>query len=143
MAKLSYWHKTFNCWIVRQEGDKSYLLFQKRGPEKAWFPNRLDVTAGGHIHAGESMEDSVREIEEEIGIRAGLEDLVFLGVRSDPFASNGMINREFYYTYLLREDRSLMEYQLQAEELDGIFQMEIGEGMRFFSGETTAYRLTG
>ncbi|MDE1825280.1 MAG: NUDIX domain-containing protein [Candidatus Micrarchaeota archaeon] len=141
--KKGYWHKTFNCWIVRKEGNRGYILFQLRGKQKSWFPGRLDITAGGHILAGESMEKSVRELKEEVGISANLEDLAFLGIRSDPFIFNGLLNREFYYTYMLRYDKPLMEYELQADELDGIFEMEIQDGIRFFSGEADGIELHG
>ncbi|MGI0141993.1 MAG: NUDIX hydrolase [Candidatus Micrarchaeales archaeon] len=141
--KKGYWHKTFNCWIVRCEKDKTYLLFQLRAKNKAWFPNRLDATAGGHILAGERIEDSVRELKEEIGVKATLRNLVFLGIRADPFMYNGLINNEFYYTYLLEHYTPLSDYDIQAEELAGIFQMEIKEGMRLFTNQITKLELIG
>jgi isopentenyl-diphosphate Delta-isomerase len=47
------------------------LLLQKRHPSKRVYPGRWDLSATGHVLAGESALDAAyRELEEEMGIEA-------------------------------------------------------------------------
>lgn len=55
--------------LVYDPNRKIYL--QRRGLNKAIYPGRWDVSASGHVKAGESREDAaIRELYEEIGITA-------------------------------------------------------------------------
>ncbi|MGE4299864.1 MAG: NUDIX domain-containing protein [Desulfovibrionaceae bacterium] len=53
--------------LVYQASGKLYL--QKRAKNKSLYPGRWDLSATGHVRAGESREDAAcRELEEELGI---------------------------------------------------------------------------
>lgn len=55
--------------LVYNPGGKLYL--QKRGPNKSLYPNRFDLSATGHVRAGEARRDAAaRELYEEVGLRA-------------------------------------------------------------------------
>ena len=46
------------------------IYIQQRGPHCDALPGYWDLSATGHVHAGEAREDAaLRELEEEIGIR--------------------------------------------------------------------------
>ena len=46
------------------------ILLQKRAPSKEVFPGKWDTAVGGHISAGEKLEDAFkREAYEEIGLK--------------------------------------------------------------------------
>ena len=62
-----HWHQVFHCLLVRL-GPPSRVLLQRRLGAAASFPGLLDITAAGHLAAGESPLDGVREIREELGI---------------------------------------------------------------------------
>ncbi len=47
-------HRTAHIWIIN---DKSELLLQKRSASKKTHPNFWDISAAGHIRAGESVID--------------------------------------------------------------------------------------
>ncbi len=70
--RMGLWHRCFHCWIAAP-GTASggpYLFVQRRAAGKDTWPNKLDVTIGGHLEAGESMlEGGLREVEEELGPR--------------------------------------------------------------------------
>ena len=52
------------------------LLLQKRSKEKDSFPGCYDISSAGHISAGdEPLETALRELEEELGIKAEPEQL--------------------------------------------------------------------
>lgn len=47
------------------------VFLQKRTQGKSTYPGRWDLSATGHVQAGESSEDAaLRELQEELGIRA-------------------------------------------------------------------------
>jgi isopentenyldiphosphate isomerase len=141
--KNGLWHQTFHCWIVRKEGDKNYLLFQKRGENKKDFPSILDITAAGHIMANEGIEDGIRELNEELGINVDFKLLIPLGIRPEFIKSPNMINREFCHTFMYRIDQNLLDYNIQEDELDGLVQIEIQDGLKLFSGEVDKINASG
>ena len=63
------WHRAVYGFIFNKKGD---VLLQKRSANKKLWPNLWDITAGGHVLAGEFGETAlIREIKEELGIEAG------------------------------------------------------------------------
>jgi len=141
--KKGYWHQTFHCWIIRKTENDKYVLFQRRGPENKTFPNTLDITAAGHLKAGESKEDGLRELNEELGINAKLENLVYLGVRMSSARVGDKLNQEFAHVYLVEWNIPLEQYKLQHDEVSGIVQMRLMDGLDLFSGRKINARVTG
>ena len=72
------WIGTFNLWIVQTDPVPA-LIYQQRSPNSTWAPNKLDVSAGGHYQAGETMHDGLREVQEELGRTYRVEDLTYMG----------------------------------------------------------------
>lgn len=84
-------HRTAHIWIVREQDGKVQLLLQKRSAEKDSFPGRFDTSSAGHIQAGDEPEESaIRELHEELGIRAAKEDLTFAGRFDIQYEKNSM-----------------------------------------------------
>ncbi|MDL2274677.1 hypothetical protein LJC22_00940 [Desulfosarcina sp. OttesenSCG-928-G10] len=133
--KKGYWHKTFQCWIISQSGDKRYVHFQKRGPHKTICPNKLDITAAGHLLTGETFEDGIRELNEELGLDIKFNEIIPLGMRCNVAIVGEYIEREFSEVYLCECNTPLNEYKLKIEEVAGVVKIEINEGMKLFSGE--------
>jgi isopentenyldiphosphate isomerase len=137
------WHRTFHCWVLQDDGNLPRVLFQRRGPEKKAYPNTLDITAAGHLAAGEAPEDGVREFQEELGIAVEVHDMHFLGIRVAASLSGGGINREFNYVFLLRSMLPLGAYKLQYEEVTGLVGMPVNEGLELFDHERKQVRVDG
>ena len=131
-----YWHQTFHCWIIRKEDGKRYVLFQIRDKAKDVAPNKLDITAAGHLHAGETKEDGLRELEEELGLSVDYSKLHYLGIRITASENEKQINKEFAQVYLLYNDSPIEEYELQEGEVAGLVQIEIADGLRLCASET-------
>jgi isopentenyldiphosphate isomerase len=137
------WHQTFHCWVVSGEGGGK-LLFQVRSAEVENFPNELDVSAAGHLEAGEIPIDGVREVSEELGIQIDNDNLYKLGYRVEVAdQKNGQRNREYQLVYLYRHDAPLSSYSPQVEEVAGLLWVGIQDALALFSGEKAAVQGEG
>lgn len=138
------WHKTFHCWVVNCARPGGAVLFQLRSAESTNFPNMVDISAAGHIESGESVEDGVREVEEELGIPVAHHELISLGFRIEVAdQANGQHNREYQSVYLLRSDRDLTAYSPQVEEVAGLLWVGIDDGIKLFTGASDAVTAEG
>ena len=73
-------HRTAHVWIVREREGRTEVLLQKRSMRKESFPGLYDTSSAGHIPAGqEPLPSALREMEEELGVKAGPEDLALAG----------------------------------------------------------------
>lgn len=124
-------HRTAHIWVSRM-GERGWeLLLQKRAANKDSFPGRFDTSSAGHIQAGDQpLESALRELEEELGIHAEVEDLSFAGTFRIAYEKEfyGKLFRDnevsFVYSYRKAVDDSAL--RLQAEEVEAVqwFPME-------------------
>ncbi len=123
------WHKVFNCLVVQLGREEPAVLLQLRGTASPAFPNLLDLTAGGHLLAGEPPSmGGIRELEEELGVEVTPDDLVSLGVRRGVIVdSKGILHRELIHAFLLLDDRPLEAYRLRPGEVGGLFECSVTE----------------
>lgn len=108
-------HRTFHCWFV----DSDYIYFQIRG-SNVGFPNFLDATVGGHIRSGESVEDTSREIVEEIGIELSFSDLSYAGRRLLEYRGGDHHIREMAEVFFTTAPNGIAEFKPNPDELYGI-----------------------
>lgn len=140
------WHKVFHCWVVYRDTDGvDYIVMQKRGPHKDTFPNLLDITAAGHYQAGEAIQDGMREVEEELGIKVNFDQLVPLGQHVGVVQYENLIDRQFCDVFLLVHNQDIADYHFQKEELDGLVVFPVREGLKLFRNqiETLTVRAVG
>lgn len=141
------WHRSIHCWLARVDGERKLLLFQQRSGGKDTFPGHYDVTAAGHLSAGETMQDAAREIEEELSLAIPFESLRRLGDASmeKRGVAKGVafIDREtsdvFGYVY----SGPLRALKLQAEEVSGLFEADLEAMIALFEGGVEAVRANG
>ncbi|MGF3102724.1 NUDIX hydrolase [Rossellomorea sp. DUT-2] len=119
-----YWHETFHCWLVHYDEicGETYIYFQMRSDEKKDFPSLLDITAAGHILSQEKIEDGVREVHEELGLHLTIDELQSLGIVKGELIQRDMIDRELTHVFLYSKPVAYDEFQLQSEEVSGIFR---------------------
>ena len=66
-------HRAVHLFILNRDRE---LFLQKRSWRKDQHPQRWDSSAAGHVDAGESYDDCARrELSEELGISAGLDQI--------------------------------------------------------------------
>lgn len=142
------WHRTFHCWLVRQGADgRAYVLFQRRSEDKDTNPGRMDITVAGHLAAGETVRDAVREMDEEIGWSAPFEQLAPFGtIREEAEGEAGgrrYIDREVTHVFGCVTDLAPEAYRLQREEVAGLYEADVEALLALMLGERNAVQASG
>lgn len=130
------WHRVFHCWVTWRDGQgRDQVFFQRRGARKPTFPLHLAVTVGGHYSAGESTEDGVREMREELGIDLPFSALIPCGSRRIEARWNGLVDREIADTFVYVSDRPLTDYPVMRPEVEDLVSVPVDAGLALFAGE--------
>lgn len=131
--RLGLRHRTFHCWILDPSGP--YIFVQLRAPGKDTWPDLLDVTAAGHLRAGEEIFDGLREIEEELGLAVRAEELLPLGTRRiEREIPGGGLDREFQEAFLLVRELSPADLRLQQEEVAAMVRLRLDDVEALYEG---------
>ncbi len=141
-------HRTVHVWVAhRTEDGRCRLLLQKRSRNKESYPGCYDISAAGHVAAGdECLPSAIRELQEELGIEAREDQLCFAGIRriwfEAEFYGRPFRDNEFSYVYVYQEPVDLGRLKLQEEEVEHVRWMdfeECVEHVRTGSLETCIY----
>jgi isopentenyldiphosphate isomerase len=135
------WHGALHIWVGGADGHGDpFVIFQRRSMTKDTWPGALDVAIGGHIRAGESLAETVREAEEEIGLHVTLDDLTQVARRFVAGEDRaGLVrDREVQEVFALRSDQPLSAYRQHPQEIDAIVAIAIDDAQRLFAGQVDA-----
>jgi len=100
--------------------DEDKVLVTKRTKTKDFFPGYWSIVLGGHVHAGEGYDEAVvREIEEEIGLKANPFFLAFFKKRIPEEKENVKV-----YGVVVKERIILNDEELEKGEFLGLEEME-------------------
>lgn len=126
-------HRTAHVWILRQRDGRWQVLMQKRSSDKDSFPGMLDTSSAGHIPAGqEPAASAVRELWEELGVKAGEDELERIGsidIRYEKLFHGRLFKDNEYCTlFLLRRDLDPESLRLQPEEVEDALWIDL-EGL--------------
>ncbi len=132
------WHQVFHCWVVgREDNGAPFLVLQKRRSYLD-YPNKIDISAAGHLAAGESSRDGIREIEEELGLCIDYEDLIPLGRRVGINRIGEFVDRQICHVFLYECNQPLAAYHYKRDEVAGLIKLPIADAMRLHAGEVCA-----
>ncbi|WP_059173096.1 NUDIX domain-containing protein [Bacillus sp. FJAT-27445] len=131
------WHETFHCWFTLGED----VLVQKRSETKKDYPGLFDITSAGHLMADETIEDGIREIEEELGVRLGFNDLISLGILKEEIKLETIYDREFCHVFLY-ECTEMPKFVLQEEEVESIHKIRLEDALNLFIGVSQKIEVT-
>ena len=135
--RTGLWHRCFHLWIVDpgEAPDGPSLFVQRRASGKETWPDRFDVTAAGHLMAGESGLDGLREVEEELGLSVGPGDVVPLGTRRNELEIPAGMDREFQDVFLLLRRLAPTDLRLQKEEVASVARLRLDSVEGLCGGE--------
>jgi len=114
------WHAAAHVWIINS---KDELLIQKKSQFKTTNQGKWDISAAGHLSAGEEpLEAAIRETKEELGITVGKEELKHvLTYKRQVTHNNGtFINNGFQYVFLVKKDLNLSKIRFNKKEISEI-----------------------
>lgn len=149
--RLGQWHETFQCLIY----DDHFIYFQRRAHDKQDFPDLLDISVGGHVAADETIEQAKREVHEELGIDAVLEEIKFSRViktetELDDFHDKEFVNLHLYHisddelqTIHFTDDEVADLVAFEKHLLMALFSLEIDEieGVSVMDGQDMVVRM--
>ncbi|MBW2991202.1 NUDIX domain-containing protein [Candidatus Woesearchaeota archaeon] len=114
------WHRGVHVWIYNSRGE---VMLQKRAKYKRHYPNLWDISAAGHVSAGQSYDEAAtRELFEELGIEVDVSHLKKVENRQliQEDINPLLHNREFVNVYLLKWDGDIKDLKLQKEEVERV-----------------------
>jgi len=121
------WHVAAHVWLITPD---HRVLLQRRSVEKENWPGYWDVSAAGHLSAGETpAEGAVRETFEELGLRLEPGELQRLGVaREESVLRDGTyIDRELHEIFVVHREVDLSMLTLQLGEVDDVMLVPFGD----------------
>lgn len=138
-----YWHEVFHCWMITLIEGEYYVYLQLRSPFKKDYPGLYDITAAGHLLADESVEDGIREVEEELGISVQYEDLTSLDILSYQVENDTIIDKEFANVFLLNSRLQFDDFKLQVEEVTGMIRVKLNDFEQLWSHQADQVKACG
>lgn len=125
-------HRTAHLWLVRKKEGRLQILLQKRSRNKDSYPGCYDISSAGHIPAGVDYRPSaIRELWEELGIRAEEKDLIFCGDRRIDaehfFHGKPFLDREFAKVFYMWLDLPEEAFHVQETEVESVLWMDFEE----------------
>lgn len=116
-------HRTSHVWILREKDGRKQVLLQKRSEQKDSYPGLYDTSSAGHIPAGEEpLPSALRELEEELGIHATAEQLMYAGnyriEYEEIFHDQVFHDNEFIHVYVYMEPVDVRSLSFQKTEVE-------------------------
>jgi len=128
--KKGFWHRAVYGFVIDKN---SNILLQKRSSRKKLWPNKWDVTVGGHVEAGEfGRQTIIRECREELGIDVKESEVRYLVSSTSIYTKNDIINKHYDECYLILKDIEISDLKLQKEEVADV---------KYFSKEELLQRI--
>lgn len=128
------WHQVIHILVVARRASGPVVVLQRRAEGKATFPGLLDLSATGHLAAGEAPIDGLRELREELGVEVDPTALVRLGVRRLVDVTPEGTNRELAHVHLVVDDRPLDGYAPDPTEVDAVVDLPVDAGLDLLTG---------
>ena len=115
--KQGLWHKIIAIAII---DENSQILMQQRSFTKDTNPGKWDISAAGHVSAGQTpLEASVREINEEVGIEVGENDLTYiLTYKKESYVREDYKDKQIFDCYIAKvKEINMNDIILQESEV--------------------------
>lgn len=125
-----FWHRTVHIYLFRKGADGLEFLLHLRSKLKESAPGLWDTRFGGHIKAGQTVEEGVRdELQEEIGLDTSQIQLIAGEWQKRDYPPN----REYTQVYFLEYNNDLGKLKFndgEVEEVKWMTHQAIKESMQ-------------
>lgn len=135
--KHGWYHNTIHLWLYTNQGE---ILLQQRSHKKAIHPLLWDVSAAGHIDAGESfIEAALRETKEELGLTLQANELTKIGTKlyESSYANGTIQDNEFHQVYIAELKVNLMDLKPQEDEVEALKLVTFNEFEQLLENSAT------
>jgi len=123
--KNGWHHNTIHLWLYTKTGE---ILLQQRSHKKIIHPLLWDVSAAGHIDAGESfIEAALRETKEELGLILNSGNLQKIGTFLHETNYGKIQDNEFHQVYIAELKADLNQLQPQEDEVEALKLVSFNE----------------
>jgi isopentenyldiphosphate isomerase len=121
------WHRSIHLWVMVPGPNGPQLLLQQRAMTKDTHPGLWDVSVAGHIDAGGlPLETTVREAEEELGLKVAPHQL-----------------KHLFTIAATHRGETAKHGAFECNEVKDVYLVELesgSEGLRFSTGEVADVR---
>lgn len=114
---LGLWHRSVHIYFYRRNSIGIEILVHLRSENKDLKPNCWDTRFGGHVTAGQTVEQTaISEVKEETGLDVDPKKL-FPGpiTKRENFPNN-----EYYYVYFYEFDDNIKDLIFQDHEVQAV-----------------------
>ncbi len=95
------------------------------------------------MQAYETVEDGIREVQEELGLELTFDELIPLGTIPYSMRNDNLIDNERAHVFVYNNPYCLEDFQLQKEEVAGIVKVKFVDFRRFWQGEIHSLQVKG
>jgi isopentenyl-diphosphate Delta-isomerase len=122
---LGLWHRTVHVYFFKRIGDRLNFVVHLRSKTKDLHPNVWDTRFGGHVRAGEGIEETViEEVRQETGLVVTVPQLIQGEVYKK---DKSPLNREFASVYYYPFSGDLSELHSDDGEVQEVKWMALEE----------------
>ena len=137
------WHRALHLWVVLTGDGPARVVLQRRSLAKDTHPGLVDVSVAGHLRAGESAAEALREAEEEIGLAVAPGDTTSLGRRRIERAFDGGLDREVQTVLATVAARPLTSLRPHPEEVAALYAPALSDALALARGERGSLDVVG
>jgi 8-oxo-dGTP pyrophosphatase MutT (NUDIX family) len=132
------WHRSLHIWVWGLLGDgprEPFVVLQRRSAGKDTHPLRLDAAVTGHLAAGETVDDALREAEEEIGLTVTAAELIRVGLRRRSDRSRaGVIDNELQDIFAMARPVTITALRPSPAELEALVAVPLRDARALVEG---------
>lgn len=133
------WHKIIVIAVIDEKGK---LLMQQRANNVETNPGKWDVSAAGHISAGQtSIEAAKRELFEEVGIDIKENELKYIFTLKYMKNLGDFIDNQFFDFYIVKKDNiDIKNIKMQESEVQQVKLCNLKEIKEMISNQEVVKR---
>lgn len=125
------WHRTVHVYLFKKVSGIEFLV-HLRSKTKDLNPNKWDTRFGGHLKAGENVQNAIKEeLQDEVGLTLEPPNLI----QGEVYKRGEHPNREFTYTYYYKFEGEIQSLKFNDGEVQKVKWMSSSEILKSMTKE--------